>query len=363
MIPLLKIHTPDGLEQMISSVWKSGFVGEGEYSSLFEDKFAKYIGNTNTSLVNSCSSAITLASKLCDIQPGDEVITTPLTCMAMNEPFFNDGANLVWADIDPSTGNINPESVKRNITSKTKAIVGVHWAGQPFDIDAINNIANEAGVKVIEDAAHALGATYRGKLIGSHSDYVCFSFQAVKHITTGDGGAICSQLKRDDERIKALRWYGFSRSYDGNKWDQDITETGFKFHMNNMNAAIGLLQMNHVEKIIATHQNNSHYFNDNICNSKVTKLRVDDASMSACWLYTIMVEDRIGFQKYMLAKGIACDPLHIRNDIYNVFRKFRKGPTELPGVDYFCSRHINIPVGWWLTEKQRDYIVETVNRY
>lgn len=363
MIPLLKVHKPDGIEKMVSSVWESGFVGEGDYARLFEEKFSEYIENPNTALVNSCTSAITLASRLCNIQPGDEVITTPLTCVATNEPFVNDGAILVWADIDPNTGNIDPESVERNLSSKTKAIVGVHWAGQPFDIDAINNIAKEAGVKVIEDAAHALGALYKGKAIGSHSDYVCFSFQAVKHLTTGDGGAICSQLKSDYERIKLLRWFGINRSYTGNKWERDISEAGFKFHMNNINAAIGLLQMSHVAKIISAHQENSHYFDENICNQKITKLRVDHASVSACWVYTILVDDRIRFQEYMSAKGIACDPLHFRNDKYTMFLKFRKALGELPGVDHFSSRHINIPVGWWLTESQRDYIVETVNNY
>jgi dTDP-4-amino-4,6-dideoxygalactose transaminase len=300
---------------------------------------------------------------MCDIQPGDEVITTPMTCVATNEPFFNDGAKLVWADIDPATGNIDPESVSKLITRKTKAILGVHWAGQPFNISAINKIGKENGIKVVEDAAHALGATYKNKKIGSHSDYVCFSFQGIKHITTADGGAICSRLNEDNERIKKLRWFGISRSYEGSRWEQDILESGFKYHMNNTNAVIGLLQMNYVEFIVNSHKNNCRIFNENINNPLIKKMRVDSDSESACWIYTVLVEDRNKFQKYLAIHGIASDVVHVRNDKYSIFKEFRKGVDDLPGIEYFCSRHINIPVGWWLNEKDRHHIINVVNDY
>ena len=363
MIPLFKVHTPEGVADAVAKVWESGFVTEGEYSDKFERLFGEYVQNPNTSLVNSCTSALALTSRLCNVQPGDEVITTPMTCMATNEPFFNDGARLIWADIDPTTGNICPDSVKKLITSRTKAIVGVHWAGQPFDIDAIGEIATQSGVKVVEDAAHALGATYRGIPIGSHSDYVCFSFQAIKHITTADGGAICSKSSEDDERIKSLRWFGLNRKYQGSKWEQDITESGYKYHMNNTNSVIGILQMNHVHDIVNGHKQNYRYYNKNINNPRVTKMRVDPKSDSSCWIYTVLVDDREDFQLHLAENGISSDPVHVRNDTYSVFERFRKLDIELPGAKEFCSKHINIPVGWWLSEEDRNHIVEVVNRY
>ena len=363
MIPLFKVHTPDGVAEAVASVWESGFVTEGEYSDKFEKLFGEYVENENTSLVNSCTSALALTSRMCGVQPGDEIITTPMTCMATNEPFFNDGAKLVWADIDPTTGNICPESVKKLITPKTKAIVGVHWAGQPFDIDSINDIASEHGVKVVEDAAHALGATYRGKPIGTHSDHVCFSFQAIKHITTADGGAICSKTEEDDQRIKSLRWFGLNRKYQGSKWEQDITESGFKYHMNNTNSIIGILQMNHVHDIVNGHKRNYHFYNENISNSRVTKMRIDPKSESSCWIYTVLVKDREDFMLHLAENGIASDPVHVRNDTYSVFKDFRKLDSELPGAREFCSQHVNIPVGWWLSEEDRNHIVSVVNRY
>jgi perosamine synthetase len=363
MIPLFKVHTPDGVADAVASVWESGFVTEGEYSDKFESMFGEYVHNPNTSLVNSCTSALALTSRMCGIQPGDEVITTPMTCMATNEPFFNDGAKLVWADIDPTTGNMDPASVRKLITSKTKAIVGVHWAGQPFDIDAINDIASNHGIKVVEDAAHALGATYNGQPIGSHSDYTCFSFQAIKHITTADGGAICSKTFEDDQRIKSLRWFGLNRKYQGSKWEQDITESGFKYHMNNTNSIIGILQMNHVHDIVNGHKRNYHFYNDNINNPRVVKMRVDPKSESSCWIYTVLVKDREDFMHHLSENGIASDPVHVRNDTYSVFKEFRKLDKELPGAREFCSQHVNIPVGWWLSEDDRNHIVRVVNRY
>jgi dTDP-4-amino-4,6-dideoxygalactose transaminase len=363
MIPLFKVHTPDGVADAVASVWESGFVTEGEYSDKFENMFGEYVHNPNTSLVNSCTSALALTSRMCGIQAGDEVITTPMTCMATNEPFFNDGARLVWADIDPTTGNMDPDSVRKLITPKTKAIVGVHWAGQPFDIDAINSIASNHGIKVVEDAAHALGATYNGKPIGSHSDYTCFSFQAIKHITTADGGAICSKTAEDDQRIKSLRWFGLNRKYQGSKWEQDITESGFKYHMNNTNSIIGILQMNHVHDIVNGHKRNYHFYNDNINNSRVIKMRVDPKSESSCWIYTVLVKDREDFMLHLAENGIASDPVHVRNDTYSVFKDFRRLDEDLPGAREFCSQHVNIPVGWWLSEDDRNHIVRVVNRY
>ena len=192
MIPLMKVHTPKGIGEKLQEVFDSGFLTEGEYSDEFEKQFGEYIGNPNVSLVNSCTSAIWLAGHMCDVQPGDEVITTAMTCMATNVPFINMGAKLKIADINPRTGNMDPKSIESLITDKTKAIVIVHWAGQPFDVDALMNFDRTVQadgypawyndhIPVIEDAAHAIGAKYKGKPVGTVGDYGCFSFQAIKH--------------------------------------------------------------------------------------------------------------------------------------------------------------------------------------
>jgi dTDP-4-amino-4,6-dideoxygalactose transaminase len=361
MIPLFKVHTPRGIGKKLQEVFNSGFLTEGEYSDKFEKEFGNFIGNENTCLVNSCTSALVLASRVIGIQPGDEVITSAMTCMATNEPFYNDGGKLVFADIDPTTGNIDPKDVKNKITSKTKAIVAVHWAGQPFDIGAINRIAKPKGIKVVEDAAHALGATYKGQKIGSHSDFVCFSFQAIKHLTTADGGAIACASPEDAERIRKIRWFGLDRKFKGSsRWQQDITESGFKMHMNNLNAAIGLEQMKTIDKLIRKHKSNGRYYDKKINNDKVVKLRRPRGRVSSHWIYSVLVDDKEGFEQHMKSRGIATDVVHVRNDKYTVFQKFKQ---DNPGLDSFESRLMNIPVGWWLTREDRDKIVEAVNDY
>lgn len=363
MINLFKVHTPPNIERVLGEVFSSGFITEGEYSDRFERNFGNYISNPNTCLVNSCTSALTLAYRMADLGPGDEIIVTPLTCMATNEPAHLMGAKLVWADIDPYTGNIDPDDVKKKITSNTKMISAVHWAGQPFEIDEINSIAAENGIKVVEDAAHATGATYKGVPIGSHSDYVCFSFQAIKHLTTADGGAIACKTAEEADRVRKLRWFGLDRKYPHSKWTQDIPESGYKFHMNNLNAAIGLEQMKHINNIVDRHKKNSKFYDDNIINKKIIKMRKDGNSESACWIYTLRVKDRYDFQRYLLNRGVQSDPVHVRNDKYSVFKRFSLPEGSLPGVDEFCSEHICIPVGWWLTQNELKHVVEVVNEY
>ena len=362
MINLFKVHYPKNIGYKIEEVFKTGFITEGEYSDKFESELSSFIGNENTSLVNSCTSALTLAYHACDLGPGDEVITTAMTCMATNEPLFQTGAKLVFADIDPNTGNIDPQSVKDKTTSRTKAIVGVHWAGQPFDIDSINSIASENNIKVVEDAAHALGAKYDGRRIGSHGDFVCFSFQAIKHMTTVDGGAIACSSEEDSDRIKKLRWFGLDRKFTGgSRWEQDITECGYKMHMNNINAVIGIEQMKYVDFIVDSHVSNGKFYDQNISNKKVKTLTQLPKCESSYWIYSVLVEDRDNFKSYMLDNGIATDVVHKRNDSYSVFNKYRD-PT-LKGLEEFESKLMNIPAGWWLSEEDREKIVKVVNAY
>ena len=363
MIPLFKIHSPAGVGTKIQEVFDAGVITEGEFSDRFESEFGSYVGNSNCSLVNSCTSALTLAYRLSDLGPDTEIITTPMTCMATNEPAHLTGAKLVFADIDPTTGNIDPESIKKRLSKRTKAVVAVHWAGQPFDINAVRHVVKQynPNIKIIEDAAHALGASYENKPIGGHSDYVCFSFQAIKHLTTVDGGAICSLLTNDDARIKKIRWFGLDRKYVGPRWEQDITESGYKFHMNNVNAIIGLEQMKHIDFIVNSHKKNGKLYDARINNPKIEKLRRDSCAESSYWIYSLLVDNKEKFKQHLTTNGIASDVVHMRNDHYSVFGDFKQ--QDLSGTDAFCNKMINIPVGWWLSDADLDKIVDVINNY
>ena len=361
MIPLMKVHCPTDIGETLQQVFSTGFVTEGEYSDKFEQAIGEYIGNPNVCLVNSCTSALHLAAHMMDLKEGDEVITTAMTCMATNEPFYHTGATLVFADIDPTTGNIDPKSIEEKITDRTKGIIAVHWGGQPCDMDEIMSLANEYDLKVVEDAAHALRSTYKGKLIGNHGDYVCYSFQAVKHLTTVDGGAIVCKSEEDATRIRKLRWFGLDRQFKcASRWEQDIAECGYKFHMNNINAAIGLRQLETIDLLIDRHIENADYLTRHIDNPKVEVIKCKEDRTSSAWLFSVLVDDKAKFRKHLNENGVATDNAHVNNLRYSVFEKFS---ADLPGLDKFDSGLMNIPCGWWVSNNDRQHIASVINSY
>ena len=361
MIPLFKPYISPKCAETLSDIFSKCALTEGEYSDKFEEAIGDYISNKNVALTNSGTSALHISAILAGLKPGDEVITTAMTCMATNEPFYNMGVDLSFADVDITTGNICPNSIRSKITDKTKAIVVVHWAGQPVDLTSIHSIAKEFNLKVIEDAAHAFGSKYKDKKIGSHSDFVCFSFQAIKHLTCGDGGAIACKKESDVDRARKIRWFGLDRKYKGtSRWSQDIAESGYKYHMNNLNASIGLNNLKEIDFIINSHMANREYYDTNINNSKVTKMRKPKDSASSSWIYSMLVDDREDFVDYMAKNGVGCDRVHVRNDFYTVFGGIRK---ELSNLNIFDKTLVNIPVGWWLSKENLNHITDTVNAY
>lgn len=363
-IPLFKVHMPKAAIQGVVRVLKSGYVSEGEVARRFEEKLQAYLGNPHVALVNSGTSALTIALRLCGVGYGDEVITTPMTCLATNEPILLAGAHPVWADIDSKSGNIDPHSIEKRITPRTKAVMVVHWAGNPVDLDAIGTLAKRHHLKVIEDAAHALGATYGGKKIGNHSDVVCFSFQAIKHLTTVDGGAVAVNSKEAYERAVLLRWFGCAREHTRApvQWTGDVQEPGYKMHMNDFNASIGLAQLPFLDRIIRRHQSNARYLAENLKDVPELELPVvSRRAESSFWIFTVKTPDaafRDRFSRELLSRGIANGIVHQRNDRYALFADFRR--DDLPGTDDFCSRMINIPCGWWLWKEDMTYMVRGI---
>lgn len=361
--PLFKINCPKNIGKKIEKAMKNGEVTEGRFSENFEKKFSKIfeLNPKKCVLVNSGTSALTLAYRLMNIQKGDEVISSPMTCPATNEPLYNSNINVKFADIDRFTGNLCLKSVNRLITKKTRAIVVVHWGGQPLDIVGLKRIIKNKNIKIIEDAAHALGAKINNKFIGHHSDYVCFSFQAIKHMTTGDGGMLVCKNLKDSVLARKLRWFGISRNYNGNKWKQDIKVSGYKFHLNNLASIIGIEQLKTIKKKINQHKLNGKYLDSNIKNPKIKLIHRLKNSESAYWIYSILVDNKNKFKKFINKKGIRCDEVSFRNDKYTIFKKYKR--TPLPGTDYFDKHMINIPVGWWIDNKQIKYIANKINEY
>ena len=361
-IPLFKVHLPESVLQPLNITLMSGYIGQGPKVDQFEERLAPWMGGGNVLTVSSGTASLHLAMRLAGVGQGDEVISTAMTCTATNVPILERGARIVWADINPLTGNIDPKEVEKKITPKTKAIVAVHWGGYPCDLDELNAIAKKHNVKLIEDAAHAFSGTYKGKAVGSHSDFTCFSFQAIKHLTTVDGGALVCRDTEDYKRGKLLRWYGIDREGERSDFrcEADVMEFGYKFHMNDVAATIGMEQLKHVKGVVDRHQANAAYYNERLANLKGMKL-LDYKSdrESAYWLYTILVDDRLDFMKEMTDAGIVVSQVHSRNDEHTMMKDFR---TALPGVDAFIAKQVSIPVGWWITDEQREFIADTIIR-
>ncbi|MDB9877741.1 DegT/DnrJ/EryC1/StrS family aminotransferase [Amylibacter sp.] len=363
MIPLFKVNMPVGFESELIKTMNSGYIGEGPKVAEFELGLSEFIGNQYPLTVNSGTSGLHLALRLSDVGFGDEVITTPMTCTATNMPIIERGAKIVWSDIDPLTGSICPRSIEKNITDKTKAIMVVHWGGNVVDLHAIHKIAKKHKIKVIEDAAHAFGSTLNSKKIGNHSDFVVFSFQAIKHLTTIDGGAVFCANEADWERGKRLKWFGIDRNQSRKDFrcEEDIIEHGYKFHMNDVCATIGLHQLNHIASVINKHNKNWAFYNSKIKEtSKIRKIPIIENSTTSAWLYTIHVESRDEFVRHMSDNGIVVSRVHERNDTHSCFVDSK---VKLPGTDIFNSTQVSIPVGWWLTEKDKETIIQSVNSY
>lgn len=381
MISLFKVHMPQAVDGPLLETLHSGYIGQGKKVDEFEQVLGEYFGNPNVLTVNSATSALTIALRLAGVDVGSDVLTTPMTCTATNLPILSLSANPIFIDIDPRTGLADPNNFVHSITKNTKALMLVDWGGAVVDVREFYDNPDfieiqkrwNLDIKIIVDAAHAMGGQYSdGAMEGSRADYTCFSLQAIKHITTGDGGILTCQSKVDYERAKLMRWYGIKREsvFKDSRIDQDIDEWGYKFHMNDLNATIGIVQMDYIDQIIRKQRANALYYNEHLNDDFYTKpLHIETG---ANWLYTLLLPDRStrdNFQKFMTEKGIMASQVHKRNDDYAVFRPYTPHPPHVlvknhfPGVDAFTERMICIPVHWDLTDDDISYIVSSCNEF
>lgn len=362
MINLFKVAMSKSVTSPLIDVIHSGWIGQGPKVETFEGALKRKFNNKLCLSLSSGTHGLSLALQLIDVGPGDEVITTPLTCTATNMPILYSGANIVWADVKDDF-NIDPKSVKELINpGVTKAIVAVHWGGYPCDMEEIYRVAKENDIWVIEDGAHAYGSFYKNTIIGdcTFSDFCMFSFQAIKHLTCVDGGALFMKNKDFYRRGKLLRWYGIDR--EGPRTDfrceADIPEAGNKWHMNDVCAMIGLENMPLADENIKIGRKNAQFYDDTLYGAQgVTLTQTAKDRLSSYWLYTIMVEKRSDFCSMMANKGIAVSRVHERNDKHTCFQNYQ---NELPNLEKVMERYICIPVGWWVTKEEIEYIVETI---
>lgn len=360
----------------VSQVLNSGFIGQGPKVEEFEAQLRNYFNHDYCLTLNAGTSGLHLAyhllknqyatSKWEGLQDGDEVLTTSLTCTASNWPILANNLRIKWVDVNPNTLNLDYDDLERKITSKTKIIQLVHWGGYPNDLDRVKEIQQKTkelfGFKpvVIEDCAHSFGSTYKGKKIGTHGNIAMFSFQAIKHVTAVDGGLLMLPHNELYRRGKLIRWYGIDR--DNNRKDfrceADIPEWGYKFHMNDVCATVGNENLKHADRILQLHRSNADYYNQQLSGTPgITLLENNPDYKSAYWIYTIKVKNRDGFIQKMKEHGIVCSRVHERNDRHTCVKEFS---AHLPTLDKVIQEMVCIPVGWWVTFEDREYIVNKI---
>lgn len=360
MLPLIKTSLPsrESLMPRLEEVLYSGYIAQGEIVEDFERKFEKFIGNGYTLSLNSGTAALHIALILAGVKEGDEVISTAMTAEPTNVAIKMLGAKIRWADVDYETGNISAASIDAAVNDKTRAIIVVDYAGTSVDVHNIKAISEKHRIPVIQDAAHALGTTYNGLKTGNHFPFTVFSFQAIKHLTTVDGGALQIQDKNLYEQGKLIRWFGIDKKL--NRLENDIQFQGYKYHMNNVNAAIGLLQLETIDERIQKFIDVGKYLDNHLSGIPGIETVVHyPGTVSSYWLYTLKVERRDEFLKMMNSNGFAASEVHKRNDSHTYLNDY---PTELPNLDRFYSRLVHIPCGWWVSIQDCNKMIELIKK-
>lgn len=362
-IPFFNTYIDPSAFSMVKKILKSTFLSEGKITAEFEEKL-KSIGLSYPICVNSGTSALHLALILAEVKKDDEVIIPAQTFISTALAVLYQQAKPVFADIDYKTGNINPEMIRRKITKKTKVIMPVHWAGYPADLNEISKIAKEYNITIVEDAAHALGATYKGKPIGGISSFTCFSFQAIKHVTTGDGGAIACKRISDQKKGKQLRWFGIDREKTlptllGER-EYTLTEVGYKYHMNDYESALGIANLSTLDKRLKRRRKIAEEYKKHFQNiSGIQMFSYDSDCESAWWLFGIHVQKRNEFIRALKDRGISCSVVHQRIDKHPIFGGIQE---DLINQTKFDSTQIHLPVYENLTDKQIDHIISSVEK-
>jgi len=340
-------HVPEASKKSVLDTLNSRWIGQGPKVKLFEEKFRdKFSPNFSALATGSGTDALHLAYMLADLKPGDEVVAPLFTCTATNIPFLYMGVRINFADINLDTMNIDVRHVRELMNSNVKAIVCVHYGGLPCDMDELNEIAQEWGVPIIEDAAHAVGAKYKGKDIGSISEFTMYSFQAIKHITTGDGGMLLIKNNELLSKAERLRWFGIDRSAkQGGIWENDIIEIGYKYQMTDIAAAMGIESLSEFDETLKLRQQLFKLYESELKNIEEVKIigANSDDREHAAWMFTIAVERRFELQNKLRDHKIESNQVHFRNDRYTIFEEFTKGKV-FPNMDKIENNYLVLPL-------------------
>lgn len=371
---------PDIQEPEIAEVVDSlrrNWLGTGPKVKRFEQLFAAYRGVEpgQVAAVNSCTAALHLSLLAAGIKPGDEVITTAMTFCATVNAIIHAGGTPVLADVLPDSYNIDPEDIRRKITSRTRAVVPVHYAGNPCDMDAIMGLAREHGLMVIEDCAHALETEYRGQAAGTFGDFGCYSFYATKNITTGEGGMVVARSPEHIKRVKTLALHGMSTdawarfSDDGYRHYQ-VTEAGFKYNMMDLQAAVGMHQLARIEQGLERRKALFSQYREAFCDLPVQLPVADETGTKPAYhLYPLLVDDRQhGIRDRFMAEahksGIGTGVHYLSIPAHRFYReKFGWQEADFPVAARVGRTTVSLPFSPALTQGEQDRIMAFTRQF
>ena len=370
-------NLPDISEQEINEVvdtLKSGWLAKGPRTVEFEKEFAAYVGAKHAVAINSCTAALHVALLSQDIGAGDEVITTPMTFASTASTIIHTGATPVFADIDYSTGCIDPDEIEKKITPRTKAIVPVHYSGQVCDLDRIYEIADKHGLFVSEDAAHALWSRYKGRLIGSHlRGTASYSFYATKNLCTGEGGMLATDSDEIAARARVLTSHGMSKNAwnryaKGGTWKYDIIEPGFKYNMFDIQAALGLKQLSRLEDMQKRRLRIAARYQEEFGKMDAVETPfVPDYATHSWHLYVIRIVpelltiDRDQFIVELNERNVGTSVHFIPVHLMTAYRtRFGYKEGDFPNTEKHFDRIISLPLYPTMTDEETEYIIAAV---
>jgi len=363
----------DEIEEVAAAL-RSGWIGTGPRVQEFERRFAEYVGARCAVALNSCTAGLHLALKVLGVGPGDEVVTTPLTWCATANVIVHVGARPVFADVDPRTGNLDPERVEAAVTSKTRAILPVHYAGRACDMDALLDIARRHDLRVVEDAAHAIEATWKGRKVGSIGHVTAFSFYANKNLTTAEGGMATTDDPDLAERIRRLSLHGVSadawkRFRSDGPAHVEVVEPGYKYNMTDLQAALGLRQLDKIEAYLRRREALWEYYDRALAGLPlILPAPAEPGCRHARHLYAVLVDQersgigrdalRAELRRRNIGTGLHYLALHLQ-PFYRRLLGMKRG--DLPNAEYISDRTLSLPLSPRVTQEDAADVVSALH--
>ncbi|PKP62036.1 UDP-4-amino-4,6-dideoxy-N-acetyl-beta-L-altrosamine transaminase [Candidatus Atribacteria bacterium HGW-Atribacteria-1] len=364
----------EDIEEVVDTL-NSDWLTTGPKTHLFEEEFAKYIGCKYAVAVNSCTAALHISLAALGIGKGDEVITTPYTFISTVNVILQQGAIPVFVDIKPDTFNINPDLIREKINDKTKAIMPVHFAGQPCEMEKIMKIAKDNNLLVIEDAAHAISAEYEGRKIGTIGDATSFSFYPTKNMTTGEGGMVTTNDEKLRERLKVWGLHGISKdawkrySAEGS-WYYEVVCPGYKYNMTDIQASLGLHQLEKLNNFQKKRENIVKAYNEAFKDMKEITIPFVKNNIKHAWhLYVIkIVSEKLKINRNQFIEALKAEnigtsvhfiPAHLQPYYRDTFG-FKKG--DFPNAEYAFERVISLPLFPKMSDKDVKDVINSVKK-